>query len=179
MQNRVKQELKRSKRSGGHPVSFSEPFLEPFVESAHCYVTKSYLITMSSSRQSLLMDFGPGNSSWLTRGITTKRAPPGVAPFQMTALPADLQREIIDYLLLPEYADDLLNLSCTCSVYRSALAPHVFKSLILVNDEKNSTSVELVASQRHYSQHVRELHYRASSHNFSGIRSPISFYFFD
>ena len=58
-------------------------------------------------------------------------------------------------------AQDVLNLSCTCKFYRSLLAPHVFATIVLRNNEKTGNSVNLVPNSP-YSGLVKELIYRGT-----------------
>lgn len=57
------------------------------------------------------------------------------------------------------YLGDLLRLSCTCSFYRSLLAPQTFAVIYLHNTEKSGLSVQALAGGQH-SGHVKELRYR-------------------
>ncbi|MCJ1265626.1 hypothetical protein MMC22_005506 [Lobaria immixta] len=54
--------------------------------------------------------------------------------------------------------DSLINWSCTCSYFRNLLAPNVFKSVKLVNNEKSGSSLDTVAKSQH-NVHVKELHF--------------------
>ena len=81
---------------------------------------------------------------------------------RLIAIPADLQHEIIQLLLVPESATALRSLNSTCSFYRDLLAPHIFKAINLVNTIKNGDSVNAVATGKH-AENVRELHYRGSA----------------
>ena len=79
-------------------------------------------------------------------------------------LSQELQLGIIESLR-SESEDFLRNLSYTCWFYQSLLAPFVFKSITLRNNEKsgerNGSSVFALANTQH-SKHVKELHYRGS-----------------
>lgn len=101
-------------------------------------------------------------------------------------LPAEVHLEIIKELLQDENIDthtnhgqrdengfsekhekpvkiyrDLINWSCTCSYFRSLLAPNIFKTTKLVNDEKSGSSLIAVAKGPH-TIHVKELYFIGS-----------------
>lgn len=101
-------------------------------------------------------------------------------------LPAEVHLEIIKELLQDEDIDihtndgpkddhgfsekhekpvkiyrDLINWSCTCSYFRSLLAPKIFKTTQLVNDEKSGSSLIAVAKSPH-KIHVKELYFIGS-----------------
>lgn len=107
-------------------------------------------------------------------------------PCNLLSLPAEIHLEIIKELLQDEDIDthtsdgekddegfsekqekpikiyrDLINWSCTCSHFRSLLAPNIFKTTKLVNDEKSGSSLTAVAKSLH-KVHVRELYFIGS-----------------
>jgi hypothetical protein len=55
-------------------------------------------------------------------------------------------------------SNDVINLSCTCRLFRSISRPHIFRSIILRNDEKSGTSIQAIADSEH-AGYVKELHY--------------------
>ena len=57
---------------------------------------------------------------------------------------------------------DLVNWSSTCSYFRNLLAPEIFKSVKLANDEKSGSSLNTVATSQH-NAHVKELHFIGSA----------------
>ncbi|MCJ1469004.1 hypothetical protein MMC07_007636 [Pseudocyphellaria aurata] len=57
---------------------------------------------------------------------------------------------------------DLINWSCIHSYFRNLLAPYIFKTVKLVNDEKNGASLDAVARSPHY-VHVENLHFIGSA----------------
>src|SRR5271163_89209 len=77
----------------------------------------------------------------------------------LTALPAELQIQVAEHLLLPGNVSQLCSLSCTCSFYRSLLAPCIFKPIQLVNSSESGLSVDAVARGRHC-HCVQALHYQ-------------------
>lgn len=102
-------------------------------------------------------------------------------------LPAELQLKIIGKLLQDEdasthikthrkdedYQSDkqdepiqiyhhLIKWSCTCYYFRTLLAPTIFRSTKLVNDEKSGSSLNTIAMSLH-NIHVRELHFIGSA----------------
>jgi hypothetical protein len=80
----------------------------------------------------------------------------------LTALPAELQSQVIEHLLLPGNVSQLCSLSCTCSFYRSLLAPCIFKTIQLVNKRESGLSVDAVARSQH--RHcVQTLHYQGTA----------------
>src|ERR1700733_4591775 len=80
----------------------------------------------------------------------------------LTALPAELQSQVVEHLLLPGNVSQLCSLSCTCSFYLSLLAPRIFKAIQLVNSSESGLSVDAVARGRH--RHcVQALHYQGSA----------------
>lgn len=52
---------------------------------------------------------------------------------------------------------NLMNWSCTSRFFRALLAPHIFKSIVLRNDEKNVASVKAIEQHPEYSKHVQDL----------------------
>lgn len=55
---------------------------------------------------------------------------------------------------------NLINWSHTCKYFHSLLAPLVFHTVILRNDEKSAASVEaIIAARSGYANHVQELHF--------------------
>ena len=46
----------------------------------------------------------------------------------------------------------LMNWSCTSKFFRALLAPHIFKSIVLRNDEKNAASVKVIERHPEYSK---------------------------
>ncbi len=58
--------------------------------------------------------------------------------------------------------EPLRSLSCTCSSYRSLLAPYIFKAISLHNDERSAASVLALADSR-YNKLVQVLHYSSSA----------------
>ena len=55
---------------------------------------------------------------------------------------------------------NLINWSCTSNYFRSLLAPLVFHTVILRNDEKSAASVEaIIAARSRCANHVQELHF--------------------
>ncbi|MCJ1270595.1 hypothetical protein MMC22_010492 [Lobaria immixta] len=93
-------------------------------------------------------------------------------------LPAELQLMIIKELVRNEHIEadasdyhhedaqdepiriylDLIDWSSTCSFFRSLLAPYIFKTVKLVNDEESGASLNAVAKSP-YNVHVKELHF--------------------
>ncbi|MCJ1261936.1 hypothetical protein MMC22_001805 [Lobaria immixta] len=57
---------------------------------------------------------------------------------------------------------DLINWSCTCSHFRNLLAPNIFKTTKLVNNEKSGFSLNAVAKSP-YNVHIKELHFIGSA----------------
>ncbi|MCJ1426070.1 hypothetical protein MMC29_003972 [Sticta canariensis] len=57
---------------------------------------------------------------------------------------------------------DLIKWSCTCSYFRNLLAPTIFKTAKLVNDEKSGSSLNAVAKSPH-NVHVKDLHFIGSA----------------
>ncbi|MCJ1268322.1 hypothetical protein MMC22_008210 [Lobaria immixta] len=57
---------------------------------------------------------------------------------------------------------DLFKLSCTCSYFRNLLAPDIFKTVKLINDEKSGSSLSTVARSQ-LNVHVKELHFIGSA----------------
>ena len=57
---------------------------------------------------------------------------------------------------------DLIHWSCTCSYFRNLLAPDIFKTVKLVNDEKSGSSLNIVAKSQH-NVHVKELYFIGSA----------------
>lgn len=57
---------------------------------------------------------------------------------------------------------DLINWSSTSSYFRNLLAPEIFKSVKLVNDDKSGSSLNTVAASQH-NVHVKELHFLGSA----------------
>ena len=105
----------------------------------------------------------------------------------LLSLPAELQLKIIEELVRDEdikthandqkwhgenYIErqdepikiypDLINWSATCSFFRNLLAPHIFKTVKLLNDEKSGSSLNSVARSPN-SVHVKELHFIGSA----------------
>ncbi|MCJ1271042.1 hypothetical protein MMC22_010941 [Lobaria immixta] len=105
----------------------------------------------------------------------------------LLSLPAELQLKIIEELVRDEdikthvndgewggenYVEkqdepikiypDLINWSATCSFFRNLLAPHIFKTVKLLNDEKSGSSLNSVARSPN-SVHVKELHFIGSA----------------
>ena len=94
----------------------------------------------------------------------------------LLALPTELQLKIIQELLRNDDIDaqadnhnkrqdepikihyDRISWSCTCSYFRNLLAPDIFKSARLVNNEKNGSSLNAVAKSPHQ-VHVKELYF--------------------
>ena len=81
----------------------------------------------------------------------------------LLSLPMELQYRIIKFL---DHDDDALKAflpwSCTCSFYRSLLAPHVFRTIALCNDETSGKSVRMI-SNGPYAGHVRKLQFKGST----------------
>ncbi|MCJ1262380.1 hypothetical protein MMC22_002250 [Lobaria immixta] len=88
-------------------------------------------------------------------------------------LPAELLRMIIGELLRWDDGEkfvgepvtiyhSLINWSCTCSYFRHLLAPHIFKSVKLVNKENSGSSLIKVAKGQH-NVHVKELYFVGSA----------------
>ncbi|MCJ1267665.1 hypothetical protein MMC22_007551 [Lobaria immixta] len=88
-------------------------------------------------------------------------------------LPAELLRMIIEELLRwdgghQRYGksvaihQNLINWSCTCSYFRNLLAPDIFKSVKLVNNEISGSSLSTVAKSQH-NVHIKELHFIGSA----------------
>jgi hypothetical protein len=82
---------------------------------------------------------------------------------RIIALVAELQLLIIENLhgLGEDSQKACINLSSTCSLYRSILAPDIFNTITLRNDEK-SAELALEASKNHICQHVKHLELKAS-----------------
>lgn len=82
----------------------------------------------------------------------------------LTSLAHELQLATIDSVrTLPIGSfDALLNLSSTCSFYRTILAPSLFGSITLHNTEQSGASIAAVA-KRDLSHHVKVLHYIGSA----------------
>ncbi len=57
---------------------------------------------------------------------------------------------------------DLITWSCTSSYFRNLLAPYIFKTAKLVNDEKSGSSLNSVAKSPH-NVHIKELHFIGSA----------------
>lgn len=57
---------------------------------------------------------------------------------------------------------DLINWSCTCTYFRNLLAPNIFKTIKLVNNDKSGFSVNAVAESPH-NVVVEELHFVGSA----------------
>lgn len=91
--------------------------------------------------------------------ITTD--PPKIMSCPIVQLPSELQVAIIKSLA-SEPIQALIDLSCTCSVYRSLLAPDIFKAITLRNNEKSGSSLQAIANSRH-SELVREIRYIGSA----------------
>ena len=97
-------------------------------------------------------------------------------PCGLIELQAELQLKIIEELSKDEVRGDdagkqddrfkihrdLMNWSCTSAYYRDSLAPYIFKTVILRNDEKSGCSLNALASSRH-SECVKELHFVGSA----------------
>ncbi|KAK3178345.1 hypothetical protein OEA41_000480 [Lepraria neglecta] len=97
-------------------------------------------------------------------------------PCGLIELQAELQLKIIEELSKDEVRGDdvgkqddrfkihhdLMNWSCTSAYYRDSLAPYIFKTVILRNDEKSGCSLNALASSRH-SECVEELHFVGSA----------------
>ncbi|MCJ1465220.1 hypothetical protein MMC07_003836 [Pseudocyphellaria aurata] len=95
-------------------------------------------------------------------------------------VPPEVQQVIIDELLRSEDLKaraeqdgaeqvepiiiyrDLINWSCLHSYFRNLLAPHIFKTVKLVNDEKSGASLDAVARSPHC-VHVENLHFFGSA----------------
>lgn len=58
---------------------------------------------------------------------------------------------------------NLINWSCTSKYFRSLLAPLVFHTVILRNDDKSAASVEAIAAHLECVNHVQELHFIGSA----------------
>ncbi|MCJ1465221.1 acrosomal vesicle protein 1 [Pseudocyphellaria aurata] len=91
------------------------------------------------------------------------------------AVPPEVQQLIIDELLRSEDLKarreqderiivyyDLIEWSCVHSYFRSLLAPYIFKTVKLVNDEKSGASLDAVARSPHC-VHVEKLHFIGST----------------
>jgi hypothetical protein len=90
------------------------------------------------------------------------------SPFcHLTALSAELQNQIVDFLLLQGDVSLLRSLSRTCSFYQSLLAPYILKAVHLVNSSKGGLSVDAVARGR-YRGCVQVLHYQGLAPGDSG-----------
>ncbi|MCJ1426695.1 hypothetical protein MMC29_004598 [Sticta canariensis] len=97
-------------------------------------------------------------------------------PCSLLSLPAELQLKISKDLFqdkdieaheekqdeLIDISHDLINWSCTCSYFRNLLAPNIFKTAKLVNDEKSGSSLNAVAKSPH-NVHVKDLHFIGSA----------------
>jgi len=79
----------------------------------------------------------------------------------LLGLATELQQAIIQQLDRTADQAALRSWSCTCSFYRSLIAPHLFQSIVLRNYEKNASSVQLLANSQ-YRGYVEELHYIAA-----------------
>ncbi|MCJ1468517.1 hypothetical protein MMC07_007146 [Pseudocyphellaria aurata] len=90
-------------------------------------------------------------------------------------VPPEVQQMIIDELLRSEdlkaraeqdepiiIYHDLINWSCLHSYFRNLLAPHIFKTVKLVNDEKSGASLDAVATSPHC-VHIENLHFIGSA----------------
>lgn len=84
-------------------------------------------------------------------------------------LPTELQLQVIKELLGDDdqkeneeeptkVFHDLINWSCTCSFFRGLIAPYIFKTCKLVNQEKSGSSLNAVANGPH-NIHVKELYF--------------------
>ncbi|MCJ1427118.1 hypothetical protein MMC29_005021 [Sticta canariensis] len=96
-------------------------------------------------------------------------------PCSLLSLPTELHLKIIRDLLrdkdieaheekqddLISIDHDLINWSCTCSYFRNLLAPEIFRTAKLVNDEKSGSSLNAVAKSPH-NVHVKNLHFIGS-----------------
>ncbi|MCJ1465619.1 hypothetical protein MMC07_004238 [Pseudocyphellaria aurata] len=91
------------------------------------------------------------------------------------AVPPEVQQLIIDELRRSEdlkaraeldesfiIYHDLINWSCLHSYFRNLLAPHIFKTVKLVNDEKSGASLDAVVRSPHC-VHVETLHFIGSA----------------
>ncbi|MCJ1429981.1 hypothetical protein MMC29_007896 [Sticta canariensis] len=97
-------------------------------------------------------------------------------PCSLLSLPAELHLKIIEDLLrdkdieadeanqhdLINIYHDLIDWSCTCSYFRNLLAPKIFKTVKLINDEKSGSSLNAVAKSPH-NIHVKDLHFIGSA----------------
>ncbi|KAI9791332.1 MAG: hypothetical protein M1833_001557 [Piccolia ochrophora] len=66
----------------------------------------------------------------------------------LVALPPELQEEALEFIRREPFKT-LINLSCTCSFYRSRLAPELFGSISLRNSTKSGLSVQALAKSSH------------------------------
>jgi hypothetical protein len=74
-------------------------------------------------------------------------------------LPRELQLEIADSVANSSNGHAaILEWSCACSFYRTLLAPYVFKTVSLHNDEKSASTLLGIARGR-YNEHVKSLVY--------------------
>ncbi|KAF2499623.1 hypothetical protein BU16DRAFT_535951 [Lophium mytilinum] len=94
---------------------------------------------------------------------------------RLTTLPTELKLLIIEHL--QELDDDrlqvVINLSSTCSSFRSLLAPELFHSVTLHNTE-SSAVLALAAANNHVAQYVKRLDFKA--HLFGMRTSPYSYF---
>lgn len=66
----------------------------------------------------------------------------------LSSLTAELQLVTVELLSQGGDQEALHSWSCTCSSYRCLLAPYIFKTIVLDNSEKNSSSVLALADSR-------------------------------
>ena len=57
-----------------------------------------------------------------------------------------------------KFPHDLISWSCTSSYFRNLLAPHIFKTVTLRNDQKSGSSLNALAKSAHKA-HVKELYF--------------------
>ncbi|KAF2810537.1 uncharacterized protein BDZ99DRAFT_314292 [Mytilinidion resinicola] len=94
---------------------------------------------------------------------------------RLTKLPTELQLLIIEKLQEPgeDSRQLVINLSNTCSSFRSLLAPKLFHSITLHNTE-GSAALALAAANNHIAQHVKRLDFKATL--FGTRISPYSYF---